>query len=264
MPRCLRNWIWKTNCALTRWRDTGTLTEHTHLDTHIVCPCTFQTTPVSLNNSESVAVSWLWLRVYMQSIISSSVCLQIFVYNFVILCGFLYASITRVFVFAQPVNPLHWLLCSAISALTVFPLCQRRVCFKPSAQAVSYNWGQISKSVHCQNISTMLCLHLLLSKIHKSRSALNNFYSKLPLSSAPVSSPSDRPAACRAAGSAWGRGEDPPSSGALSVGQWEFGGGPTSGKVSPALSLLAMSHLDSVLISSPIFNLDSFQHIQPL
>lgn len=40
-----------------------------------------------------------------QSIISSSVCLQIFVDVFMILCGFFYASIKRVF--AQSVNPRH-------------------------------------------------------------------------------------------------------------------------------------------------------------
>lgn len=164
-------------------------------------------------------------------------CLQIFVDVSVVLCGFLYASIPRLFVFAQPVSLLHWLLCSPISALTLSSYA-RGVCelLKPSTRSASYDWGQISKPVRCQNICTTLCLHLLLSKIHKSRSALNNFHSPLPISSAAISSSSNRPAARRAAGPARGRGEDPPSSGALPVGQRESGGGPTSGKVSLASS----------------------------
>lgn len=71
---------------------------------------------------------------------------------------------------------------------------------------------------------------------------MNNFFS-LPfssLSSAPSStSLPDRPAARRAAGSARGRSKNPPSAGALSVGQRESGGGSTSGKAS---SLLAPPH----------------------
>lgn len=113
--------------------------------------------------------------------------------------------------------------------------------------ALSYNWGQISKPVCYPNISTTLRLHVFLWEMPKSLPALNNVDS--PLSHLlPCSSPSDRPAACRAAGSAWGRGKDLPSSWALSVGQWESGGGPTSGKASPS--------------SSPLLRLASFQTIQ--
>lgn len=117
--------------------------------------------------------------VCIKSIISPSMCLQIFADVY---CDTLQASVTRAFVFAQPLNPSHWLPRSPISAQT-FSLyaggeCE---CLKSTARALSYNWGQISKPVRCQNISTTLCLHLLHTKTHKSRFALNIFCSMLRL-----------------------------------------------------------------------------------
>lgn len=62
--------------------------------------------------------------VCIKPIIRPSMCLQIFVDAF---CDTLQASITRVFVFAQPLNPSHWLPRSPISATDALPLRQRRV-----------------------------------------------------------------------------------------------------------------------------------------
>lgn len=189
-PRCLRDWKWKTNCERARWSDTGTRSESTPRYT---CAC------VRAHSNHHWFHKQLWkslrqnvfaLGVCIQSIISIWMFLQIFVDVFVILCDFFYASIKHVFAFAQPVDSQHWSLCSPISAVAASHYGRSVwVWVLVSVWVVSYNWGQISKPVRCQNISTTLCLHLLLWKIPNSLPALNNFYSPLTLLSHLLSLP---------------------------------------------------------------------------
>lgn len=93
-------------------------------------------------------------------------------------------------VFVQLVSCLHWSLCSSISTLSPqhsVCVCVIYVCVLFPVCATSYNSGQISKPVHCQNISTMLCLHLLLWKITKSLPAAWIILTLLSLSVSPLS-----------------------------------------------------------------------------